>query len=103
MEKKINCWEFKKCGREESGAQIREFGVCEAATDKRLDGLHDGVNAGRTCWVVSRTLCGGKVQGTYAQKIPNCLECDFYNDVKKGEGKDFLSLPVLFQKLRAGA
>ena len=103
MEKKVNCWEFKNCGREEGGSKTGELGVCEAATDKRLNNIHDGVNAGRTCWIVSGTLCGGTVQGTYAQKISNCIECDFYNGVKKEEGRDFFSLPLLFQKLRGGA
>ena len=103
MEKKVNCWEFKNCGREEGGSKTGELGVCEAAADKRLNNIHDGVNAGRTCWIVSGTLCGGTVQGTYAQKISNCIECDFYNGVKKEEGRDFFSLPLLFQKLRGGA
>lgn len=54
--KKINCWEFKKCGRESGGAHAYDFGVCPAATEKRLNGTHGGKNAGRACWVVAYLL-----------------------------------------------
>lgn len=29
---KLNCWEFKKCGRETGGLKIKEMGVCPDAT-----------------------------------------------------------------------
>jgi len=29
----MNCWEFKKCGREESGFSAKELGVCQAYPD----------------------------------------------------------------------
>jgi hypothetical protein len=32
------------------------------------------------------TLCGGKVQGTFAQKIFNCMDCEFYKTVVAEEG-----------------
>ncbi|MBI3986886.1 MAG: hypothetical protein HY343_08210 [Lentisphaerae bacterium] len=85
---KMNCWENKKCGREPGGAKTAELGVCAAATDTRLNGIHDGKNAGRACWVVSGTLCGGKVQGTYANKLGNCATCLFYKVVRMEEGKN---------------
>ncbi|HEY6010114.1 MAG TPA: hypothetical protein VIX18_01485, partial [Nitrospirota bacterium] len=37
------------------------------------------------CWVVAGSLCGGKIQGTFAEKLSNCLRCDFYNLVKSEE------------------
>ena len=43
---KINCWEFKKCCREQNGSQIDELGVCPVFEEKRLDGVHGGKNAG---------------------------------------------------------
>ena len=64
-----NCWQFKKCGREQDGLKTAELGVCSAAIDERHDGKNAGKNAGRYCWKVAGTLCGGKVQGTYAQKL----------------------------------
>ena len=63
----MNCWEFKKCGREKSGSKEREFGICPAYTQ----------GAGEACWLVAGTMCGGKVQGTYAQKLGTCVSCDF--------------------------
>lgn len=36
--KKLNCWEFKKCGRELGGAHVHDLGVCPATEEKRLDG-----------------------------------------------------------------
>jgi len=36
------------------------------------------MNAGRACWVVAGTNCGGRVQGTFAEKEKNCLNCEFY-------------------------
>lgn len=85
---KINCWEFKKCGREPGGAKVDELGECSAATETRTDGLNGGKKGGRICWAVTGTLCGGKVQGTFASKLANCMECDFYRFVNNEEGDD---------------
>jgi len=83
---KQNCWEFKKCGREENGEKADQLGVCPAYATKKLNKINSGKNAGRSCWAVAGTLCGGKVQGTYAAKISNCLECEFYKLVQNEEG-----------------
>lgn len=64
----MNCWEFMKCGREKGGAKAVDMGICPAYPDH---GLH--------CARVAGTLCGGKVQGIFAQKLHNCLKCDYYN------------------------
>ena len=45
---KINCWEFKKCERQEDGEKTEDLGVCPASTETRLNGVHDGMNAGRS-------------------------------------------------------
>ncbi len=64
----MDCWEFKKCGREANGSKAGELGICPAYTQK----------AGTACWIVAGTFCGGEVQGSYAQKEANCMLCDFY-------------------------
>lgn len=87
---KLNCWEFKRCGREPGGERSAELGVCPASTDKRLNGVHSGNNAGRTCWVIAGTMCSGEVQGTFAQKYNDCRVCDFYHEVKREEEGEFL-------------
>ncbi|MGC4118539.1 MAG: hypothetical protein QM765_29080 [Myxococcales bacterium] len=82
---KKNCWEVKGCGREVGGAKAKELGVCPACTDRRLDGTHGGRAGGRACWVLAGTLCGGKVQGSFAAKLANCQECEFYKSVRTEE------------------
>lgn len=97
--KKINCWEYKKCGRESGGVKVHELGECMASTKEVLDGVHDGKNAGRSCWVIAGTMCGGKVQGTFAQKYGNCVICDFFKQVKEEEAEHFILSSVLLDKL----
>lgn len=82
---KQNCWEYKKCGRQPGGHRAQEMGVCPATTNQDLHSTHGGQSAGRACWVVAGSLCGGKVQGTYASKLLNCWRCDFMNMVKQEE------------------
>ncbi len=99
---KKNCWEFKQCGREPGGKNVLALGVCPAAIDIRLDGTHGGKNAGRACWVLAGTLCGGKPQGTYANKYKNCHLCDFYQAVRADEKEDFNLAIVLLRMLQTG-
>jgi hypothetical protein len=97
---KKNCWEFKSCGREPGGINEKTQGVCPAAVEEKLNGVHHGKNGGRACWVVAGTLCGGIVQGTFAQKFKNCNTCDFYNEVKKHESSGFKLSATLLSMLR---
>ncbi len=66
----MNCWEFKKCESKED---------CPAYVKR----------AGKVCWIVAGTMCGGEVQGTFAKKIRTCIECDFYKYINK-EARDRL-------------
>ncbi len=107
---KKNCWEFKGCGREPGGRKIAELGVCPVTEEASFDGAHGGKSAGRACWIVAGSLCGGKVQGTYAQKLFNCWKCDFMNLVKKEEeptslgfSHTRLGVTKAVEKMRAGA
>ncbi len=99
---KVNCWEFKKCGREAGGAKAAELGVCPASMASRITGANSGRNGGRACWAISGTLCGGKVQGTYAAKLQNCLNCEFYKLVATEEGPNHESAKDILSKLRNG-
>ncbi len=96
---KMNCWEFKKCGREPGGKKVNEFGVCMSAQETRLDQVHGGKNAGRSCWVVAHTLCGGMKQGGFAQKYMNCFECGFRQKVESEESFT-ITLDKLLRRLR---
>jgi hypothetical protein len=72
--------------------KVSELGVCPAATDTSSNGLNGGMNGGRICWAIAGTMCGGKVQGTFAQKRITCLACDFFHQVKREEGINFVQL-----------
>ena len=82
---KANCWEFKKCGRQPGGAKVGELGVCTAASPSPYAGTNGGKNAGRYCWKVAGTLCGGIVQGSFASKMKTCAVCDFFKQVRQEE------------------
>lgn len=97
---KKNCWEFKKCGREPGGEHSQELGICPAATEMRLNGVHGGENSGRACWVVAGTLCRGEVHGNFAQKYETCLLCDFFNKVKREERGNYQFAVFLLNILR---
>ena len=91
----MNCWDFKKCGRQPGGSRASILGVCPASVDTKASGFNHGLNGGRICWALTGTLCGGKVQGTFAEKFMNCMECDFYRLVQTEEGKDMQSVKAL--------
>ncbi|OGH96795.1 MAG: hypothetical protein A2039_00500 [Candidatus Melainabacteria bacterium GWA2_34_9] len=96
---KKNCWEFTNCGREPSGKNVDEFGVCPAAVNKKYNGLNHGKCAGRICWAVTGTFCDGNIQGTFAKKWYNCSKCDFFKQTKAEEGPNFLTFPKKLNKL----
>lgn len=75
-----------QCGREPGGANVPAQGVCPAATEVSYDGIHGGRCAGRFCWAVTGTFCGGVVQGTFAGKRTLCTQCHFYQRVQAEEG-----------------
>ena len=62
--------ELKKCGREQGGSKAKELGICLAYP------AH-----GKRCARIAGTLCGGKVQGSFAKKVASCLQCDFYKSM----------------------
>ena len=97
---KLNCWEFKKCGRQPGGAKTGELGLCPAATEPRLNGVNSGRNGGRSCWAMTGTLCGGQVQGTFAAKMGNCRQCDFYKIVGQEEGASVTTSLQILARLK---
>ena len=94
-ERKLNCWQYMKCGREPGGMKAAELGVCPAALDISFDGINRGRNAGRFCWAVAGTFCGGKVQGSFAEKRNSCFSCEFFHNVRAEEGSANLETKFL--------
>ena len=72
-----NCWEIENCGREKGGPKVDELGECIASKE----GL------GHSCWAIAGTLCGGTVQGTIAQKIGYCSDCEVHQLYNRSLGK----------------
>jgi hypothetical protein len=99
MAERLNCWEYKKCGREEGGMNTAEFGVCPAAKAVSVHGIHGGKNGGRCCWVVAGTFCDSGIQGIYAAKLKNCIQCNFYQLVIEEEGRNRVDSMEILAKL----
>lgn len=102
---RMNCWEFFDCGREPGGKLVREMGPCPAAEISELNGINDGSYGGRSCWAIAGTYCKGKVQGTYAQKLGDCLKCDFHTFVRHQQREEYVKtrqiLDILAGKITA--
>jgi len=95
ISKKENCWEYMQCRREPGGLNVSELGICPAAADKSYDGINSGTRGGRICWAVAGTFCGGKIQGTFAEKRQSCLGCDFYKKVQQEERRESIQTKFL--------
>jgi hypothetical protein len=95
---KMNCWEFKKCGRQPGGEQAVAEGVCPAAVAEAFDGFHGGHNAGRACWAVAGTFCGNKPSGTFAKKVKGCTNCDFHEHIIREEADKYQSAALFLKK-----
>jgi len=87
---KKNCWEMLGCDKKE----------CTVRSEKRLNGVHDGLNAGRACWVVAGTRCKGKISGAFTAKIDDCKKCQVYQTVAEEEGMMFKSTLSILASLR---
>jgi hypothetical protein len=85
---KVNCWEYKKCGREANGENIQKLGICPVYLEYKLDGIHGGKHGGRACWVVKDIKCGSKVTRTFVPHSVVCMACDFKKTVLYEENSD---------------
>lgn len=87
--RKINCWEFKKCGREPGGTQITSLGVCPTSIKTSVNGINGGINGGRVCWLVAGTYAKHKAElasCVVVKNVSSCYECDFHSLVLNEEG-----------------
>lgn len=91
---RLNCWEFKKCGRQAGGKRVGDE-PCPASTETRLDGVHGGKNAGRACWAVVGTMCGEPASGRFALETEDCGRCEFYQMVRSEEPDFKFALSLL--------
>ena len=78
MERKLNCWEFKNCGREKGGLMVSVLGECPVSAAMGFDGTNGGLAGGRACWMVRESNRLAR-----AQVCPgaSCHACEFYRRV----------------------
>ena len=98
--KRQNCWEFMGCGREPGGRHADAEGICRAATEDKLDGVHGGVNGGRSCWAVVGTMCHEAVADSRIAKT-ECFACPFYRSVLNDEAPHIVYTPAILALLGA--
>ncbi|MEO5368630.1 MAG: hypothetical protein H7833_00995 [Magnetococcus sp. DMHC-1] len=73
--RKINCWEFNACGKEER---------CSAGTSREFDGIFGGTNGGRFCAFIEGTLYKDDLStGVRDKLMSHCLKCSFYEEITK--------------------
>ncbi|MBF0438327.1 MAG: hypothetical protein HQL93_04310 [Magnetococcales bacterium] len=71
----MNCWEFKKCGKENT---------CVAGISAKFDGYFGGKNGGRFCAFIDGTECASGKYSSSLEKFTNhCSSCDFYKKLMK--------------------
>ena len=73
----LNCWEIKKCERQKGGKKVNDLSECIASKE----------GMGHSCWAVAGTLCGGRIQGTTAQKTGYCTTCKVYEIYNRSMGE----------------
>jgi len=61
--------------------------------------MNKGAQGGRVCWAVNGTFCGGKEQGTFAMKLANCMECEFYKLVAQEETANYSKAKDILARL----
>ncbi len=84
-----NCWEFNNCGKNPSSKGAKENGECPTEKFVEFEGTNKGKNGGRYCWRVPGTLCNvhdGKTIPNWADKMKDCIHCEFFKKVRQEEG-----------------
>ncbi|MBD3258086.1 hypothetical protein GF377_06600 [candidate division GN15 bacterium] len=80
---KLNCWEFKNCGRGKGGLMAHTLGTCPVAEAMECDGINGGIAAGRVCWTIRSS--GNRLCRRGIGDKRTCLACDFYRRVMHEE------------------
>jgi hypothetical protein len=88
---KLNCWEFKQCGRECEDCFFEEVNTCPTSIELCTDGINGGENGGRACWAIAGTCSGNEIKCNHAEKLNSCRECDFYKLVQREEADKFIT------------
>ncbi len=84
--KKINCWEFMKCGNGLSSNGNGKCGRCPVADQTMADGSNGGKNGGRICWIIAESCDEGEVKCSDVYRKSSCFSCEFRFKVMVEEG-----------------
>jgi hypothetical protein len=68
------------CGREPNGKNVSQYGVCQVATETTLNGVHNGKNGGRCCWIIVEYAASNSEYPFCTGKAAECVTCDFYKN-----------------------
>jgi hypothetical protein len=100
VSKKLNCWDYFKCGREISNPK-RSDSVCNVSLISSQHGINGGINAGRHCWEIEGSYCAisfaqsidekqkNSTHGTISHKEQHCKQCEFRQRVEEEEAENF--------------
>ncbi|MCI5148900.1 MAG: hypothetical protein D3916_05850 [Candidatus Electrothrix sp. MAN1_4] len=75
---KIDCWEFKKCGREPGGKNIEKYGLCSLVVSLEDNKINNKRNGERLCWSLRESACEGIMRECCVNEIKECRQCTFY-------------------------
>ena len=95
---RLNCWDYQGCERGPGGRRAANGQRCPASVEGSLDGANGGEAAGRSCWVVTDTLCTGRPSGPYERKIHECRKCSFYALVHVEESLGIETTELLIER-----
>jgi len=93
---KLNCWEYKNCGREPGGNNVESLGVCPASIETKVNKLNNGINGGRTCWAIKESCAAQKVLALHLAK---CHECSFFKLVFEEEDMKFQDVRAILRRI----
>ena len=95
----MNCWEKMQCGCQPGGERSLKLGICPVSIKTKAHWIHNGINGGRSCWAVMRTLKEKNVQCKIDHDLDSCIQCDFYSEVRAEEGSSYLTQNEIMVKL----
>lgn len=90
---KKNCWDIKKCGRQQGGENVQTMGTCPAAVSNDFDGVNYGEFGGRFCWAIKDACSGGKPSANRVARLKNCINCMVFKVIQDEEGNGFVMMP----------
>jgi CheY-like chemotaxis protein len=97
---KLNCWEFRKCGKTPFDGTTDRANICPVSIEVQLDGIHGGKNAGRACWTIAGSMCDNGLQGSVFEKYNTCEKCSFYLALKEEETHNYCDTLFILNRLR---